>query len=320
MVSKTAARQREFGLLSGAGLQMDRRFWIILALLTIYIVWGTTYLAIRFALESFPPYLMMGIRFVLAGGILFVFGRLRSAELPTLRQWRNSGIVGGLLLVGGMGSVAMAEQWVSSGLVAMLVATAPVVTMIISMFWGSRPRRTEWIGVVLGMVGVGLLAFEGNLRANPGGFALVMFATLCWSLGSVWSKHMDLPQGAMGNAAEMVTGGAALLALGLLRGEQIAAVPTMRALLALVHLITFGSLAAITAYMYLLKNVQPSLALSYAFINPAIALGLGVLLGGEHITGSALIALPVILIGVAFVAFRRKAAAETDAAKSPSTD
>src|SRR5574341_148521 len=307
MASLTSARRKAFSLLSGSAVELDRRALIILALLTVYIVWGTTYLAIRFALESFPPYLMMGIRFVAAGTILFSFVRLRGAPMPTLKQWRNSGIVGGLLLVGGMGSVAMAEgQGVSSGLVATLVATAPVVTMLISMFWGSRPRSGEWIGVALGIAGVALLALEGNLRANPGGLALVMFATLSWSLGSVWSKHLELPDGAMGNAAEMLIGGVALVLLGLLRGEQIAGVPTTRALIALLHLITFGSLAAITAYMYLLRTVKPSLALSYAFVNPAIALGLGILLGGEHITGAALISLPVILAGVALVAFQRK--------------
>src|SRR5574341_2000033 len=134
MASLTSARRKAFSLLSGSAVELDRRALIILALLTVYIVWGTTYLAIRFALESFPPYLMMGIRFVAAGTILFSFVRLRGAPMTTLKQWRNSGIVGGLLLVGGMGSVAMAEQWVSSGLVATLVATAPVVTMVISMF------------------------------------------------------------------------------------------------------------------------------------------------------------------------------------------
>jgi drug/metabolite transporter (DMT)-like permease len=232
---------------------------------------------------------MMGIRFVAAGSILFLFVRLRGAPMPTLKQWRSAGIIGGLLLVGGMGSVAMAEQWVSSGLVATLVATAPVVTMMIGMFWGSRPRRAEWIGVALGILGVALLTLEGNLQANPGGLALVMFATLSWSLGSVWSKHLDLPPGIMGSAAEMLLGGAALVLLGLLRGEQITGAPTTLALVSLIHLTTFGSLAAITAYMYLLKTVKPSLALSYAFVNPAIALGLGVLIGGEQITGTALI-------------------------------
>jgi drug/metabolite transporter (DMT)-like permease len=309
MVSKTAVGSSEFSpRIEKAGL--DRRFWIILALLTVYIVWGTTYLAIAWALESYPPYLMMGIRFVIAGAILFVMARMRGGAIPTLKQTRNAGIIGVLLLVGGMGSVAIAEQWVSSGLVALLIATAPVVAMVLSVFWGSRPRSTEWIGVVLGMIGVGLLAFEGNLRANPLGFALVLFATVSWSFGSLLSKRIELPEGSMGNAAEMLIGGAILVLLGLLRGEMIAETPTLRATLALVHLITFGSLAAITAYMYLLKNVQPSLALSYAFVNPAIALGLGVLLGGETITGSALISLPVILIGVAFVAFRKKSEPE----------
>ncbi len=279
---------------------------MIVSLLTVYIIWGTTYLGIRYALESFPPYLMMGIRFVIAGGSLFAFLRMRGAEMPTFRQWRAAAIVGGLLLVGGMGSVAMAEESVSSGLAATLVATAPVFAMLLSMLWGARPARREWIGVALGLLGVGLLTFEGNLQSNPGGIALMIFATACWSLGSVWSKHLDMPKGAMGNAAEMLVGGVALVALGLLRGERIVGMPTPSSLLALVYLIVFGSLAAISAYMYLLKTVSPALATSYAFVNPAIALVLGVALGGEHITGMALIALPIILIGVGFVALRKQ--------------
>lgn len=287
-------------------LPTNRRFWIVVALLTVYIVWGTTYLGIRFALESFPPYLMMGIRFVIAGGALFLFLMARGAALPTLKQWRSAAIVGVLLLVGGMGSVAMAEQWVSSGLAATLVATAPLWTLVFSMLWRNVPTRAEWIGVALGIMGVALLSLEGNLLANPAGIALMIFATACWSLGSVWSRHLELPKGAMGNAAEMLTGGLVLVVLGLARGEQISGAPTASALLAMVYLITFGSLATITAYMFLLKTVQPALATSYAFVNPAIALFLGVLLGGEHLTGSALVALPVILLGVAFVALRRR--------------
>src|SRR5262245_40329078 len=143
------------------------RFWIIAALLTVYIVWGTTYLGIRFALESFPPYLMMGIRFVIAGGGLLAFLALRGSAMPTRKQWRSAIIVGALLLVGGMGSVAMAEQSVSSGLAAMLVSTAPVWTMLLSMFWGSRPSRVEWVGVGLGLLGVALISLDGDLRANP---------------------------------------------------------------------------------------------------------------------------------------------------------
>lgn len=292
--------------LTVVGERSHQRTSIIVALLIVYIVWGTTYLGIRYALESFPPYLLMGIRFTVAGGGLLAFMRLRGSPLPTLKQWRSALIIGGLLLVGGMGSVAMAEQSVSSGLAATLVTTAPLWTMLIGLFWGDRPRRTEWIGVVLGVVGVGLLTLEGNLQANPGGVALLVFAPVCWALGSVASKYLEMPKGAMGNAAEMLAGGVILVVLGVARGEQMSAAPTSHALAALVYLIIFGSLAAMTAYLFLLKAVQPSLATSYAFVNPVIALILGVLLGGEHITGGALIALPVILLGVAFVAFKQK--------------
>ena len=298
--------------MQSTSLLASRKFWIMVSLLTVYIVWGTTYLAIRFAIESFPPYLMMGIRFVVAGGLLFGFLRLRGAPMPTLRQWRSAAIVGLLLLVGGMGSVAIAEQSISSGLAATLVAASPLWAIVFSMLWRNFPTRWDWIGVGLGIVGVGVLSLEGNLQANPLGVVLVLFATASWALGSVWMKHLDMPKGAMGNAAEMLAGGAILLVLGLLRGEQIAAEPTMSALLSLIYLITFGSLATLTAYMYLLNTVSPALATSYSFVNPGIALLLGVVLGGEALTGSALIALPIILAGIAFIlrGNRKKAPAD----------
>jgi drug/metabolite transporter (DMT)-like permease len=144
------------------------------------------------------------------------------------------------------------------------------------------------------------------LRANPLGVALILFATASWALGSVSMRRLDMPPGAMGNAAEMLAGGVILLMVGLLRGEQITGAPTANALVALVYLTTFGSLATLSAYMYLLKTVSPALATSYSFVNPPIALLLGVLLGGEQLTGSALIALPVILVGVAFVLRARR--------------
>lgn len=287
-----------------AGFRMDRRFWIVVSLLTVYIIWGTTYLGIRFALESFPPHLMMGIRFVVAGAVLFAFLRLRGRPIPNRRQWRSVGIVGILLLVGGMGSVALAEQWVSSGLAATLVATSPLWAMLISMLWKYVPARTEWIGVGLGISGVLLLGLEGNLQANPLGVVLILSATISWALGSVWSKHLEMPEGAMGSAAEMLIGGAILVALGLLRGERILEAPTSGALLALIYLTTFGSLAALSAYAYLLKTVTPTLAISYAFVNPAIALLLGALLAGEQVGATTLLALPIILVGVGFVAFK----------------
>lgn len=303
---KDVASAVSAGVQESAAQDSNQRTAIIVALLVVYIIWSTTYLGIRVALESFPPYLMMGIRFTLAGGGLFLFLRLRNAPMPTLRQVRGAAIVGILLLVGGMGSVALAEQSVSSGLAATLVATSPVWAMLFSMIWGGRPTRREWSGVAFGVVGVALLSLEKSLLSDPLGVGLIIFATISWSLGSIWSRHLEMPKGSMANAVEMLIGGVILLALGLFRGERIVSTPTGSAVLALLYLTTFGSLATLTAYMFLLKTVSPALATSYSLVNPPIALLLGVLVGDDHLTGSALIAMPIILLGIAFVALRKK--------------
>lgn len=296
---------------AGRGLFTGQRGLIILSLLILYIVWGTTYLVIRFALESFPPYWLMGLRFVIAGVVLFSVLRVRGAALPTLRQWRNATVIGTLLLGLGMGSVATAEQTISSGLAATLVATAPLWALLFARFWGRKPTRNELFGVVLGLAGVSLLSLEGNLQANPEGIALVIFASAAWAFGSTLIKHLDMPDGAMGSAAEMLMGGLVLCGMALLRGEPFPAAPTVGSLAAMAYLITFGSLLTMLAFGYLLKTVSPTLALSYSFVNPAIALLLGVVIGGEMLTGSAWIALPVILVGLGFV-FRSKATSTAD--------
>lgn len=288
-----------------AGFKLDRRLWIIVSLLILYIIWGTTYLVIRFALHGFQPYWLMGLRFLIAGGALYLFLRWRGAPNPTLKQWRSATIVGALLLGGGMGSVALAEQSISSGLAATLVATMPLWSILYNRLWGKRASRGEWIGVGLGMVGVALLSLEGNLQANPEGILLLILAPALWALGSVWMNHLDMPAGFMGGAAEMLAGGGVLVGMALLRGEPFPTNPPPDSVAALIYLIILGSLLTMTAYNYLLKTVSTTLATSYSFVNPAIALFLGVLLGGEVLTGSALIALPVILLGVAFV-FRAK--------------
>jgi drug/metabolite transporter (DMT)-like permease len=205
-----------------------------------------------------------------------------------------------------MGSVAMAEQAISSGLAAALVAASPLWAMLFSRLWGRIPTRREWIGVLLGLAGVALLSLEGNLQANPLGIALVIFGSVCWAFGSVWMKHLDMPPGVMGTAAEMLMGGVVLCGMALLRGEPFPTAPTPGSILALVYLIVLGSLATMTAYLYLLRTVSPTLATSYAFVNPAIALLLGVVIGGEVLTGSALLALPVILVGVGFVILAKR--------------
>ncbi len=287
------------------GIAFDRRVWIILSLLAVYVIWGTTYLVVLYALESFSAYWLMGLRFVVAGGGLFLFVRLRGAPMPTLRQWRNSALIGTLLLGCGMGSVALAEETISSGLAATLVATAPLWTLLFGMIWKRIPTRLEWLGVGLGLVGVALLSLEGNLQANPGGIALTTFAAAAWGLGSVWMKHLDLPKGMMGNAAQWLTGGIVLCVMAVLHGDALPTSPTVVSLLAMAYLIVFGSLVAMSAYMFLLKNVSPALATSYAFVNPAIALLLGVVIAGEVLTGSVWIALPVILVSLVFVFFSK---------------
>lgn len=293
---------------------LKHRLWLILSLLIVYVVWGTTYLVIRFALEGFTPYWMMALRFLVAGGILMLVLRLRGAALPTPRQWRNAAVVGALLLGGGMGSVALAEESISSGLAATLVATSPLWALLFARLWGRVPHRGEIIGVVVGLVGVVVLSLEGNLQANPGGIVLVLFASASWAFGSTLIRRLDMPEGAMGSAAEMVAGGLVLCGMALLRGEPFPSNPTPGSVLALVYLITLGSLAAMLAYGYLLRHVSPTLALSYSFVNPAIALLLGTVIGGEVLTGSALVALPIILVALAFVFQSHRQDASSEAA------
>ena len=276
-----------------------------LSLLAVYIIWGSTYLAIRFAIQGFPPFLMAGIRFVLAGGIMYAFLRMRGAPNPRLKEWRGAAIVGLLLLVGGNGMVSFAEQWVASGLAALTLATIPIFAALFAGIWGKWPTGREWLGLGVGLVGVALLSLEGDMRANPLGALTLLFATASWALGSVWSRYLTMPKGAMGSAAEMLVGGVVLLVLGLGTGEQITAVPAIGPVLALLYLVVFGSIVAFTAYSYLLQRVRPALATSYAYANPAVALALGIGLAGEQVTLFGLIALPVILVGVAIVMFAR---------------
>lgn len=293
--------------------QNRRPMWVILSLLTVYIVWGTTYLASHVALESFPPYLLMGTRFVIAGAVLLVVLLARGSKLPTLRQWRNATIIGTLILVGGTGSVALGQGVISSGLAATLIATVPLWTLVFNLFWKKIPSRTDWIGVGLGITGVALLTMEGNLQANPLGVLIILFAAANWAFGSVLSSHLDMPKGMMMNATQMLSAGIVFFIASALRGETMLHTPTSSTVLALTYLITLGSLAAMSAYIYLLNNVSALLATSYTFVNPAIALMLGSLLAGETLTGSAFVALPLILAGVGFVAYGKRSKFNTHA-------
>lgn len=282
------------------------------ALLACYLVWGSTYLAIRFALVSFPPFFQMGTRFLAAGGLLMAWvlwrARRGATTLPTRYQWRNAFVIGTLMLGGGMGLTASAGQHVGSGLVAAFIAVVPMLVCGWGLLFGQRPSRLELAGIAVGAAGVLLLVRGASFSASPVGVACLAGATLAWSLGSVLSAtRLPLAPGAAGFASEMLCGGAVLMALSLALGEQFTGPPQPLALAAWVYLVVFGSLIAFSAYLYLLANASPALATSYAFVNPVIALALGVSLGGEALSGGEWLACGVILAGVLLI-FRGKTA------------
>ena len=293
----SAAEVEPTGSTSPSGLAVGA------ALAAVYLIWGSTYLAIRFGLEGFPPFLLSAIRFLVAGGILYTVLRLRGTPAPTRRQWWNAARVGALMLAGGVGLVTLAEDFgVGSGVAATAVAVIPLWAALVSGLFGRWPTRLEWVGLVVGFVGVLVLAQEGDFVSNPAGLILLAIAPILWSIGSVWGSHLDFPRPAMATATQLLAGGAVLAMLGGLRGERITQAPSASAWLALAYLIVFGSIVAYTAYVYLLRTVRPALATSYAYANPVVAVALGVTLGAEVLTGPAFIALPLILAGVGIAA------------------
>jgi len=289
---------------TAAVAKAERPWGVAIALFALYFIWGSTYLGIRFALDGFPPLLMSGARFVVAGSVLYLLLRTRGAPRPTTREWGASALVG-TLLVCGNALVVIAEQWVSSGVAAVAIASMPIWAVIIAGLWGRWPARLEWVGLAVGMCGVLLLQGRGDLRASPAGALALLFSTLSWALGSMWSKRLPLPRGPIASACEMLCGGAVILVAAAVRGERFAAVPGTRALVSFAYLVVFGSMVAYSAYAYLLRTVKPSLATSYAYVNPVVAVGLGALLGGESFASASIGALALILAGVGIVAVQR---------------
>lgn len=272
---------------------------IALALAAVYIIWGSTYLGIRFALEGgYPPLLMAGGRFLIAGIVMYAALRLRGMPAPTPAQWRNCALMGALLLGGGNGLVCIAEQTVSSGLAAVAVASAPLWIGLFSAMRGQRPGRMEWIGLGIGFVGVVWLNAGSSLTASPQGLVALLIAPLAWSFGSVWSRGRDLPSPFMTAAAQMLCGGALMLVAGFAIGERMTAWPSLKATLSVGYLLSFGSIVAFSAYVWLLDHVRPTLAGSYAYVNPVIAVALGAWLANESFSAHDFGAMGVILLGV----------------------
>lgn len=269
------------------------------ALAVLYVVWGSTYLGIRFALEGgWSPLLMAGIRFLVAGTVLFTVLRLRGVPMPTRRQWRNSAFMGALLLGLGNGMVCIAEQSVSSGLAAVAVASVPLWIGLFATLRGQRSNRLEWLGLGIGFVGVLWLNAGSSLTASPTALVALLVAPVAWAFGSVWSKGRDLPSPFMGAAAQMLCGGAMMVVAGLLLGERLDAMPTAKGLLAISYLAAFGSIIAFSAYVWLLHHVRPTLAGSYAYVNPLVAVVLGAWLAAERFSAHDLGAMAVIVLGV----------------------
>jgi len=261
----------------------DPGFLVPLSMAALYLVWGSTYLGIRYALESWPPFLLAGVRFLIAGTLLFGFLRLRGTAPPTWRQWGNAAFAGLLLLGLGNGLICFAEERVSSGIAAVAVASMPLFAAVFGSWYGHRPNRREALGLLIGFAGVILLNLGSDLSGSRSAAAALLLAAAAWAFGSVWSKHQDMPAGPMNTAAQMLCGGLALLLMSFGNGEAVPAAPTLQANLALAYLVVFGSLIGFSAYLYVLKHARPVLATSYAYVNPPVAVLFGVLLAGERI-------------------------------------
>jgi len=272
---------------------------LMLCLAATWLVWGSTYLAIKYALVSLPPFFQMGSRFLVAGALLAVWMRWRGTAWPSRRQWLHALVIGGLMLGGGMGGTATAEQTVGSGLVVAFIAVMPLMIAGLNLLWGEKPTRLESLGIAFGLVGVLLLTQGQGFGASPMGLVAISVACASWAVGSVLSQRVwPLAPGAMGFASEMLAGGAVLMLLSFFSGETLPDHIEPQALWAWAYLVVFGSLIAFNAYMVLLAEASAGLASSYSFVNPVIAMLLGVTLAGEQISGHEWLAAGIVLLGV----------------------
>ncbi len=275
---------------------------LIGALFTLYIIWGSTYFVIRLGVESWPPLMMAGVRFLTAGVLLLAFLFATGHRLPPLRPLLNAALIGILLLAVGNGMVTLAEhQNVPSGIAAVVVATVPLFTLCFSRLFGIATRKIEWLGIAIGLCGIVLLNSGGNLSGNPWGAIMILIGSLSWAFGSVYGSRIELPTGMMAGAIEMVTAGIVLLLASLLTGEKLTSLPTLQGFLSVGYLIVFGSIIAINAYMFLIRNTSPAIATSYAYVNPVVAVLLGTGFAGEILSPVEWVALGIIIFAVVLV-------------------
>jgi drug/metabolite transporter (DMT)-like permease len=295
-----------------ANANANKRY-VLIALFTVYLVWGSTYLAIRYAIESIPPLLMAAARFLLAGGLLYLYLRWRGEKAPLMVHWKSAFIIGALLLGGGNGGVVWAEQTIPSGLSALLVSVVPLWMVLFDWLrpGGVRPRLQTIIGLLLGLIGLVVLVGPHNLISPIGlstALIAVLIAPLTWALGSIYAKQAKLPSSAfMGTAMEMIAGGVVLFVMGLAMGEgsRLAISEISRtSWIGFFYLVFVGALVGFTAYIYILNNAPLSIASTYAYVNPVVAVILGWLFAGEKLTLRACGAGVLVLFAVALITFQ----------------
>ena len=300
---------------------MKTRIWT--ALITVYIVWGSTYLAIRFAVETMPPFIMAAIRFLVAGGILYVWRRLAGDPIPKWIEWRSALIVGLLLLVGGNGNVVWAEQHVASGVAALIVGSAPLWMVAIDALrpGGKKASLQTWAGVIIGFIGILILIspwkmIGGSAQMDPVGILALLFGAFLWATGSLFSRNAALPASPLlGTGMEMLAGGAGFIILATIAGEwsqfDISSI-SARSLWGLAYLIFFGALVGFAAYTWLLRNAPTPLVSTYAYVNPLIAIFMGSIFAAEPLTPQILISALIVVSSVALINTSRMERQTTD--------
>ncbi len=299
---------------------------LLLAFATVYVVWGSTYLGIRFAIETIPPFLMAGMRMLSAGLLLYAACRLRGGDRPTWEHWRAAAVVGLLMLVGGNGLVTWSEQYVPSGLAALMIATVPMWMVLLDWlaFRGARPSRGIVLGVILGLVGVLILRMPSDVGGEPihlGGTIALLAACAFWATGSLHSRKAALPKSLfLAAAMEMIAAGVAFFIIATVMGEwgrfRLVEV-SARSWMAVAYLSLFGSILALSAYTWLLRVTTPARVATYAYVNPAVAILLGAALANEAINGRVIIAAGVIIASVAIITLTRSRQAAQPAPSRP---
>lgn len=289
---------------------------LIAAFFAVYVFWGSTYLAIKYAIETLPPFLMAGSRFLFAGSILFLWARLsKDYETPKFEHWKTSFVVGTLLLLGGNGGVVLAQHFIPSSLAALLVATEPLWIVLLSWLWlkRSRPNWKVALGLLLGFAGVWMLVSGRPTSVNQSsggagqwiGIFAVIIGAFSWAAGSIYGLRSVTPKSSLLTAGmQMIAGSFSLLLVGIIRGEWSTFDPSgvsTTSLIGVVYLIIFGSLVGFTAYSWLLKNSRPSMVATYAYVNPVIAVLLGWLIAGESMTGQMLIGAGIVIGSVVLI-------------------